>query len=59
MKALRDGVTSAAGGEAEATHALLERHVAERLEYYRINHNLAPLSAIWLPAEHVAARGPL
>jgi hypothetical protein len=44
MKALRDGVTSAAGGEAEATHALLERHVAERLEYYRINHNLVTAS---------------
>lgn len=44
MKALRDGVTAAAGGEAGATHALLERHVAERLEYYRVNHNLVTAS---------------
>lgn len=40
MKQLREGVTKAAGGEEVATHDLLERHVYERLQYYRVEHNL-------------------
>lgn len=40
IKQLREDVTAAAGGEEGATAALLERHVSERLEHYRVNHNL-------------------
>lgn len=40
-KALRLAVAAAAGGEAEATHALLQAHVKERLESFRVNHGFA------------------
>ncbi|KAI3438818.1 hypothetical protein D9Q98_001235 [Chlorella vulgaris] len=40
MKQLRQDVVAAAGGEAKATHSLLERLTAERLENYRAQNNL-------------------
>lgn len=45
-KQLRSAVTAAAGGEWEATHALLQVHVKERLEHFRINQGLA-LATEW------------
>lgn len=41
MKSLREAVVNAAGGEAVATQAMLQRHVAERLSTFRANHGLA------------------
>ena len=50
-KQLRTSVTAAAGGEAGATHALLQVHVKERLEDYRLNHGLTNCSEWKVGAE--------
>lgn len=40
-KRLRADVAAAAGGEAQATHALLQVHVKDRLDAFRASHGLA------------------
>ncbi|PRW58962.1 Pyruvate phosphate dikinase,PEP pyruvate-binding [Chlorella sorokiniana] len=45
-KSLRTAVTAAAGGEAEATHALLQVHMKERLDGYKSTHGLS-LASEW------------